>query len=350
MGRHGIVQLKYIHAYRDRHGRRRYYFRRRGKNTTLPGLPGSREFMDAYAICLEKFERQPIVRLEPPARRSFSALAIAYFSSANYQSLSQGSQSIYRRTLEPFLKEHGHRRADQMKREHLISLIGAMANRPGAANMLLKRLRTLLRFGIDLGWLKDDPTIRVKSYPSRELHTWTEEEIATFEARWPDGSKQRLAFALLLYTGQRGSDVRKMVWTEIAGTTIRVAQQKTGTKLVLPLHPELQRLLALAPRKQATILATELGAAFSPKGFGNFVSAAIRSADLSTRCKAHGLRKAAARRLADAGCTTKQIAAITGHKSLAEIERYTRAADQERLAQEAVAKLRRREQKTNKSG
>ena len=209
-----------------------------------------------------------------------------------------------------------------------------------------------MAFAVNTGLRPDDPTqgVKLPKVKAGEIHTWTEDEIAQYETYHPVGSAARLAFALLLYTGQRGSDVRKMVWTEIAGTTIRVAQQKTGTKLVLPLHPELQRLLALAPRKQATILATELGAAFSPKGFGNFVSAAIRSADLSTRCKAHGLRKAAARRLADAGCTTKQIAAITGHKSLAEIERYTRAADQERLAQEAVAKLRRREQETNKSG
>jgi enterobacteria phage integrase len=77
---------------------------------------------------------------------------------------------------------------------------------------------------------------------------------------------------------------------------------------------------------------------FPPKGFGQFVSNAIAAASLPARCKAHGLRKAAARRLAEAGCSSKQIAAITGHKSLAEIERYTRAADQERLAIEAVEK------------
>ena len=342
MGRHNAVHLKYLHSYKDRHGRRRFYFRRYGKNTALPGLPGSREFMDAYAVCLGRCEPKQIVRREPSPPRSFNALAIAYFGSANYRALALGSQSIYRRTLEPFLKKHGHRRADQMKREHVITLMGAMAERPGAANMLLKRLRTLLRFGIDLCWIKDDPTTRVRSYRSKELHTWTEEEIVTFEGRWPKGSKHRLAFGLLLYTGQRGSDVRKMVWTDIVGTTIRVAQQKTGTKLVLPLHPDLQALLATAPRKQATILATEYGAAFSPKGFGNFLSGAIKSAGLPARCKTHGLRKAAARRLADAGCTTKQIAAVTGHKSLAEIERYTRAADQERLAHEALAKLERR--------
>ena len=232
-----------------------------------------------------------------------------------------------------------------MQRDNVIAIIGSMADRPGAASMLLKRLRVLLRFGIDLGWMKQDPTLRVKGYRSTELHTWTEEELAQFEARWPIGTKQRLAFGLLLYTGQRGSDVRKMVWTDIAGTSIRVAQQKTGAKLVIPLHPRLQELLADARRSQAAIMATEHGAAFSVKGFGQFVSAAIQAAGLLARCKAHGLRKAAARRLAEAGCTSKEIAAVTGHKTLAEVERYTRAADQERLAREAISK-----QSANQSG
>jgi enterobacteria phage integrase len=93
-------------------------------------------------------------------------------------------------------------------------------------------------------------------------------------------------------------------------------------------------------------MATEYGAAFSVKGFGQFVSAAIQAAGLPTRCKAHGLRKAAARRLADAGCSANQIASVTGHKTLAEVERYTRAADQERLAKEAIAK----QQSANKTG
>jgi integrase len=53
----------------------------------------------------------------------------------------------------------------------------------------------------------------------------------------------------------------------------------------------------------------------------------------------HGLRKAAARRLAEAGCTEKEIAAVTGHTTLKEVARYTRAADQKLLAAGAVAKL-----------
>ena len=57
-------------------------------------------------------------------------------------------------------------------------------------------------------------------------------------------------------------------------------------------------------------------------------------------CSAHGLRKAAARRLAEAGCTAHEIAAITGHASLEEIEHYTKAVDQQKLAASAMEKTR----------
>ena len=86
------------------------------------------------------------------------------------------------------------------------------------------------------------------------------------------------------------------------------------------------------------MLTTAYGKPFSVKGFGHFMSAAIASAGLPGRCKAHGLRKAAARRLAEVGCTPHQIMAVTGHKTLAEVERYTRAAEQKRLNKEALEK------------
>ena len=95
-------------------------------------------------------------------------------------------------------------------------------------------------------------------------------------------------------------------------------------------------MLSSASRSHATILVTAYGERFSVKGFGQMISVAIREAGLPERCKAHGLRKAAARRLAEAGCSASEIAAITGHKTLAEVERYTRAADQERLARQAT--------------
>jgi len=196
-----------------------------------------------------------------------------------------------------------------------------------------------------LGWSDRDPTAGVRGYKSTEIHIWNESEISVFEQRWPEGTRERLTFALLLYTGQRGSDVYRMTWKDIVEDAIRVAQQKTATKLMIPIHEALHRVLSTANRRHPTILVTAYGEQFSVKGFGQMISAVIREAGLPERCKAHGLRKAAARRLAEAGCSASEIAAITGHKTLAEVERYTRAADQERLARQAIQR-----QSGNRSG
>lgn len=60
---------------------------------------------------------------------------------------------------------------------------------------------------------------------------------------------------------------------------------------------------------------------------------------LPKRRSSHGLRKAAAIALAEAGCRAREIMSITGHKSLSEAERYTRDVDQSCLAESAIAKL-----------
>jgi integrase len=177
----------------------------------------------------------------------------------------------------------------------------------------------------------------VRAFKSIEIHTWTESEISQFELRWPIGTKQRLAFDLLLYTGQRGSDVARIA-RPAAGEKIRVVQQKTGAPLTITVHPELRRSFEACTSGHLAAIVTAHGAPFSIKGFGQFMSDAIRKAGLPPYCKAHGLRKAAARRLAEAGCSAHEIMAVTGHKTLSEVERYTRAAEQERLNAAAMAK------------
>jgi integrase len=341
-----IRRLKYHHAFKDRLGVVRHYFRRSGKRTVLRGPFGSDAFWADYNACLAEV---PDAAQKQQARvqvrdGSFAALAALYFATSAYRGLAASSRTNYRRVIETFCVAHGHRLVSQFKREHAEIIIGELSEKPGAGTVLLKRIRTLIRFAIALKWIDNDPTSGVKAYKSREFHTWTEAELGQFEAHWQPGSKQRLAYSLLLYTGQRGSDAHLMKRGDIAGDTIQVVQEKTDQaesdeKLVIPMHPALQRELALHRKTHVVILATEWGQPFSVKGFQNFVSDAIRSAGLPTECKAHGLRKAAARRLAEAGCSAKQIQAITGHKTLAEVERYTRKADQVRLARQAIEQL-----------
>ena len=148
-----------------------------------------------------------------------------------------------------------------------------------------------------------------------------------------------MAFALLLCTGQRLSDVVKMSWPQIENNSISVSQQKTQTKLVVPLHQALRSMLAAWPKQHLVILTNAYGKPFTAHGFGMWMADRIAKAGLPEACVTHGLRKAAARRLADAGATTLQIMAITGHKSLAEVERYTQAREQRNSAEAAMIKL-----------
>jgi enterobacteria phage integrase len=128
---------------------------------------------------------------------------------------------------------------------------------------------------IAIGMTEIDPTRGLKAFASAEIDTWTEAEIAQFEAFWPVGSKPRLAFALHLYTGQRRSDVR-MTWGGYDGELLRVAQQKTGTELAIAVHPDLAAILDAARRTGVAALLTEYGKPFSVAGYGKWMGEALR--------------------------------------------------------------------------
>jgi integrase len=334
------IHLRFVDRFRDRHGHQRYYFRRRGgPRIPLPGLPGSAEFMTAYQAAISDQVSASPEKKQRGASGTIDRLIADYFASPDFLRLKQSSRRAYRLVLERFAAEHGHRLVREMRREHVKKIIATKAETPGAATDLLKKIKILIRFAIDSGWRTDDPTLHIKRFRGTEFHTWTDEEIGKFEARWSVGTRERMAFALHLYTGQRRSDVCRMGWPDIDENAIRVTQIKTGEKLWIPIHPDLQGLLDQWPRKHVSILTTAHGKSFTAAGYGNGMSDAIREAGLPECCVLHGLRKAAARRLAEAGCSANEIAAVTGHKTLKEVERYTRAADQKRLARAAVARL-----------
>src|SRR5690606_40190262 len=96
------------------------------------------------------------------------------------------------------------------------------------------------------------------------------------------------------------------------------------------------------PRENMTLLLNENGGPFKPASFGNWFGDRCREAGLGKGYNAHGLRKAGARRLAEAGCTAHEIMSITGHQTIAEVDRYTRAANRTQMAQDGMAKLTKR--------
>ena len=181
-----------------------------------------------------------------------------------------------------------------------------------------------------------NPCIGVDHFKTGTHHTWTEGELRQFETRWALGTRQRLAYELLLETAQRVGDVAKMTRSDIVGGELHVVQQKTGTELYLPITAKLDRAMKAYPTKGLALIGREDGRPMTRAGLTRFMANTIEKAGLPAKCVSHGLRKAALRRMAEAGKTTKQIAAVSGHKALREIERYTEAAEQRRLARDAM--------------
>ena len=202
----------------------------------------------------------------------------------------------------------------------------------------LGRDRSLCRFALKRGWLRADPTanIKLRAIRSDGFHTWTDDEIAQFEAHHPIGTKPRLALALLLYTAKRRSDVVRMGRQHMKDGALTVKQQKTGVTLAIPVHPELRTVLDAVPSAHLTFLITATGKPYGGNAFSEQFRKWCNAAGLPKRCKPHGLCKAACRRLAEHGCSANEIMAISGHTTMKTLVRYTKAADQARLARNAM--------------
>jgi integrase len=327
----------------DRDGKRRVRFRRRGVSRYLTGIPWSEDFMRQYAAALEA-EQASRAQVGAGLRTipgSFSALCVDYYGSPEFLGLKSSTRQVRRNILERFRAKNGHRLLKDLQTTHVRSIIGAMASTPEAANNLLKVLRVILNCAVAEGMIAGNPALVVKRYKKRGegIHTWAETEVAQFEAHYPIGNKARLALELLLSTGQRRSDVVKMGWQHIEGDCIAVRQEKTDEPLLIPIDAPLAVALTALPRTNMTFLVTEFGKPFTSAGFGNWFRARCNEADLP-QCSAHGLRKLAATRLANAGCSSEMIKAITGHRSDSALAPYIRKANKARLARQAKAMVR----------
>jgi integrase len=331
------LRLKFVQAFQV-DGKRFFYFRKRGSpRVRLPGLPGSAEFMAVYADALAAAP-SPIGAAKRSRPGSVSAAIADYYGSQAFRNLTNTTAVNRRSSLERFRERFGDRTLASLPKEFLVTLLDSMPAH--AARNLLKAFRHFSKWAESRKLVRNDPTlgIRLKMPKSEGFRTWTEDEIGAFEAHHPVGSKARLAMALGLYTGQRRGDVLRIGRQHIRNGALSVRQEKTGTALVIPVHPELARILAATPIGHLTFLTTRNGGAFRSDGFSEQFRRWCTAAGLPDHCVFHGLRKAAARRLAEAGCTAHEIASITGHASLSEVQRYTKAVDQARLARAAMAK------------
>jgi integrase len=298
-------------------------------------MPGSAEFMAAYQAAMADAPRAIGVKRNAPG--SVAYVVAAYLDSqAHFGRLASGTRAMQRAVLERLREQHGALPFATMPPKFIAWLLDQ--KKPHVARNWLKTLRALSRFAVERGFRKDDPTRDIKLAPIKGdgFHTWTDDEIVQFEARHAIGTKARLALALGRYTMQRRGDVIRMGRQHIRNGELYVTQQKTGVALVLPVHPALAAIIEATPGDHLTFLVTKRGKPYSGKDFNGAFRAWCNEAGLPKRCKFHGLRKAGLTWGADQGWSTHELAAWSGHKTLAETQRYTKAADQRRAARAAL--------------
>jgi integrase len=328
------LHLKYVQSYRGYH-----YFRRRGMPVIpLPGVVGSAEFMQAYQQALATAPA-PIGASKRSLPGSISCALAEYFTSQSFRGLAAATQMKRRGLLERIREPHGQMQLASMPKEFVIVLLDTLT--PHTAHSTLIALRHFTGWCVERKLMCDDPTFGVRlRMPKSDGHaTWSEDEIARFEAAHAIGTKARLALVLGLYTAQRRADVIRIGRQHIRDGVLTVRQQKTGVTLAIPVHSDLAKIIAATQTGHLTLLTTKTGKSYEADDFSEQFRAWCNAAGLPQHCVFHGLRKAALTRLASLGCTVHEIAAISGHKSLKEVERYTRAFDQARLARAAMERF-----------
>jgi integrase/recombinase XerD len=349
------IRLKFVNDFKDRHGKPRFYFRRPGfASVALPGLPGSVAFMQAYQAALDKVPGADI-GASRTVSGTFNALIVAYYKHTAFtDDLALATQKMRRAIIEKFRADYGERRITHLQRVHVEKLLSG--KKPHAQKNWLKAIRPLMGFAVSQNMCAANPTDGVKPTKARKSlghMTWHDEQITMYRAHHPLGSMARLALELLLNIAARRGDAHwlgrqhiskgRLCWTP--GKTKRTS----GKSLQVGIMPELQAALdAMQSKAELTFMLQDYGKPFaSAASFGNkfadwCVAAGLKPvlcADGKTRnYRAHGLRKAALRAMAHAGCSGSEMKAVSGHTSMAQLEEYLKEVDDVWLADTAMNK------------
>lgn len=347
MARHPKLD-RYVSRFVDRHGRERFRFRKNGYSRYLPH-PTLPEYAKAYQEAVRRDPRQLESRSVAPG--TIEDVVRKYYRSLAWQQLSEVRQKNLRSVIEPFRAQHRNILVRHFRFDHIEAIVMRRAgpdtqNRrrrggPHAAKRLRTQLIKLFNLAIKLGWIESNPAAlsdpvkaRVKGY-----HTWSDNQIERYRETHLVGTTARAAMEIMLWTFQRPGDAYRFGPQHLQGDKVRYTQAKTGKPLLLPAAKEmLEALDALPNATSDAFLVNAYGKAFTRGGFNNRFRKWCDEAGLP-HCTAHGLRKAAAARLANHGATNNQLKAMGGWTNDREVSTYTAAADQSKLAEAAMKLL-----------
>lgn len=321
-----------------RHGLTTWYVRiGEGPRTRINGVYGSAAFMAEYHAAISG--KPASERRKGAGAATLDWLWGRYQDSLAWVELSPATQRQRQNVMARVLRDNPDLPFAMLERRHILAGIDRRAKTPAAARHFLETLRGLFKWAVRAELAKVDPTRDVET-PRRKsegFHVWSEAEVRQFEARWPLGTRQRLAFDILLYTGLRRGDAVQLGRQHVKNGEATIRTEKTGAVVTIPILPPLAASISAGPCGDLAFIAGEKGRPMVKEAFGTWFKTACKEAGVPG--SAHGLRKAGATRAADAGATEYELMAMHGWSDPRTASIYTRKANREKLARSGSAKL-----------
>lgn len=321
-----------------RHGRTVWYVRvGHGPRVRLRAAYGSPEFAAEYAAALS---RQTPAGPPRAAAGTLAWLADRYRETAAWTGLSAATRRQREVILRQVLGTAGAEPIARISRKAVAAGVDRRRETPHQARHYLDTMRGLFQWALEAEHVSVDPTAGLRP-PRRPkgpgFAKWTAADCAAFEARWPLGTRERLAYAVLRYTGLRRGDAVRLGRPHVRDGAIRIQTAKTGEWAFVSVAPELAAAIAAGPGGDLTFVAGERGRPMTKESFGTWFREACRAAGVTR--SAHGLRKLFASALAEGGATTNELEAACGWRGGRMAALYTKEADRERLGLAGTKRL-----------
>jgi len=347
------VDLPYLWAAKGRSALY-WFYRRDGQRIPITGERGERLSPDDDGF-LAAYERVHLTfqtgGRTAPGIGSLQHAITVYKASPKFAKKAPRTKRDYCKHLDALAVQYGHCLLRPMMPENVANVRDELAATPRTGNYRIAVLSVVLSFaalrprtfGLPQGWRNpaagwerlemDGPGYR--QWPDNLIHD-IRDRVST-ELQW--------LLDMALFSGQRGGDCIKMLWSHYDGDVIEVVQAKTGKRLDIPAHPTLRATLAEIPRRHALILTNERERPWGASNYQHKIQIAVEACGLKGY-SLHGLRRNAVTRMLEAGCSPSEVSAVTG-QSLAMVEKYAIDINQRKLARSAIAKLPRLERWEN---
>lgn len=334
----------HLEKLKTRHGKTIWYFRvGKGPRTPLPADYGSPAFQKAYSDALHRYAEG----LDTSAPRTLGWLIDEYLDSPQWKTLGRETRKQFKYQFARMKQKGGKTPLRVITPGQVVQNRDDRADKPTDANKFVKASRKLYAFAVERGWMRTNPAKEVATValPNRRtgFHTWTEEEVSAFEARWPIGARERLALDLLLYTGVRRSDVVRLGRQHVKNGEIVIKTEKSvnmgyPVEITVTVLPPLAKSIEATATGDLAFLVTAKGTPFGKESFGTWFKKACKAAGVPG--SSHGLRKIAAVRSAENGATEIELNAMFGWSDGSkESAAYVRKANRAKLSRKSSVKM-----------